>query len=565
MSDKPLRAVLYGRCSSQKQADRDLSVPAQLEHCRAHAKRKGWVVVGEYRDDGISGFEDERRPDFRRMLADMVRQPRPFDVIVVWDYSRFSRSLEHSIRASQDVRAAGVQLESTKEQVDDTPAGWLMGTIFRSFNEFQVRKLADDTRRGMRKNAEQGNYNGGVVPIGYRVERGDGKKGGVLVPDPQWAPLVRRIFGMALAGTGSCAIAGELNDEGLRTKQGRRWSKQSVLVVLRNEKYTGTAIWGESQTGKFANDQQPVVRVESAHEALVSKDDFARIQALIESRDPTVLHPRTAAGDYLLSGLLRCETCGAAYIGHGAKKGTHHYYTCRTKMTQGAKACTAKNFNRERAEATVIDAVRDHILKPEHFAELVREVQADLRASASHASDKRAVIVTQLGEINKKLERLYEAVESGTIPYARLADRIEQWSIEREELNRKLTELPREEANPVLAISPEGVAAWVASLREVFARGTTDEQRALLRAWVRRVTADGDKLTIEYTFPMVGVDGDGGPDAGVGLPAPTVLGPTVDESLGAKGWFAPDLKTSKGELPWWRVLPTVVNGSRCWT
>lgn len=75
---RPLRAALYARCSSLKQADRDLSVPAQLDACRQHAARKGWHVVEEHHDDGISGFEDERRPD--RHLRDLaagavLRQP----------------------------------------------------------------------------------------------------------------------------------------------------------------------------------------------------------------------------------------------------------------------------------------------------------------------------------------------------------------------------------------------------------------------------------------------------------------------------------------------------------
>ncbi len=106
--------------------------PAQLDACRRFAERHDWLVVATYHDDGISGFEDERRPAFRRMLADMVTTPRPFDVVVVWDFSRFSRSLEHSLRTMHDLKAAGVSLESTKEQTDDSPAGWLMGAVFRS-------------------------------------------------------------------------------------------------------------------------------------------------------------------------------------------------------------------------------------------------------------------------------------------------------------------------------------------------------------------------------------------------------------------------------------------------
>ncbi len=562
-SMSPLRAVLYGRCSSQKQADRDLSVPAQLEACHKHARARGWVVVGEYRDDGVSGFEDERRPDFRRMLADMVRQPHPFDVIVVWDYSRFSRSMEHSIKVMHDLKAAHVQLESTKEQTDDTPAGWLMGTIFRSFNEFQVRKLADDTRRGMTKNATQGNYNGGTVPVGYRTVRAvSGKQeGACLAPDPEWAPLVRRIFMLALGGTGAAGISELLNDEGARTRAGRRWSKHTVLGVLRNEVYTGIVKWGVKQRGKFANDPQPVIRVEQAHEALISVEDFARVKAGIEMRRPTVVHPRTVSGPYLLSGLLRCGTCGAAYIGHSSKKGTHHYYTCRTKMAQGAKACTARNFNKERAEATVVDAIRDHVLRPDFFADLVRDVQVELRAGAEAAVDQRAILTTQIGEVSRKLEHLYEAVEDGKIPYARLAPRIELQAAELDALNRRIAELPSVESSPVLDIAPEQVSAWVANLRALFDRGNLDEQRALLRAWVWRIRAEGDRLMIEYTFPVVGVD-DGGPngEAQVHHRAPLVFGAAIDENLGAEGWFAGP-KMNEGVLPWWRVLPTVIGGS----
>jgi len=117
---RPLRAVLYARCSSTKQADRDLSVPAQLDACRLHAERQGWLVVGDFHDDGVSGFEDERRPAFSKMLANMVGQPRPFDVIVVWDLSRFSRSLQHSLSFETALLAAGVVLESVTERTDAT-------------------------------------------------------------------------------------------------------------------------------------------------------------------------------------------------------------------------------------------------------------------------------------------------------------------------------------------------------------------------------------------------------------------------------------------------------------
>lgn len=185
----------------------------------------------------------------------------------------------------------------------------------------------------------------------------------------------------------------------------------------------------------------------------------------------------------------------------------------------------------------------------------------ELRGQAAGAMDERAALATQLAEVNRKLDRLYEAVEGGTIPHAQLAPRIAHQSGERDALVARLAALPTTERNPILAITPEEVSAWVANMRAVFDQASIDERRALLRAWIKRITADGEKLTIEYTFPVVGVD-DGGPNgaANVIRRAPVVLGAVVDENLGVQGWFAAP-KMNEGVLPWWRVLPTVKDGS----
>ncbi len=551
------RAVLYARCSSQKQADRDLSVPAQLDCCRQYALRQGWLVVGEYHDDGISGFEDERRPEFRRMFEDMARQPRPFDVIVVWDISRFSRSLEHSLRAADELRAAGVRLESTREHLDDTPSGWLMGTILRGFNEFQVRKLAEDTRRGMRKNALEGGMNGGRIPVGYVAERSEGKKSPRrMVTDPEWAPLVQRIFRMALSGQGACNIAIALNEEGLRTYRGRRWSKQSVLYILRNDVYTGVYTWGARPSTKFGATPPEPVRVEDAHPALVSQEDFARVQAVIELRSPAVTHPKTSAGEYLLTGLLVCGECGAKYIGHGARNNTYHYYTCQTKMKQGASACPgASNFERGKVEAVVLEVLQKRALHPSVFGELIREVQQALRASQREAEGQRQVLQGQLAEVERRLTNLYEAVESGAIPAARLAPRLEQVCQEKEALESRLAELPLPGVEPLLEIGEGEIGDWLQDLQALAERGTTDERRGLLRAWIKRVVAHGDELTVEYTFPLVQVDGPSG-SSGAGRPPLRV-------AVRRRSGQPP--KNKQGETAVTRFLPTVRNGSPCWT
>ena len=534
--------------------------PAQLDACRRFAERHDWLVVATYHDDGISGFEDERRPAFRRMLADMVTTPRPFDVVVVWDFSRFSRSLEHSLRTMHDLKAAGVSLESTKEQTDDSPAGWLMGAVFRSFNEFQVRKLAEDTRRGMHKNAVDGGWNGGQLPMGYRAEVDESERGPRrLTPDPVWAPLVQRIFGMALAGHGVTRIAMTLNDEGLRTPLGRAWAKTTLLYVLRNEVYTGTYTWGARPSGKFRAATAEPLRIEGAHVPLVSKADFARVAAGIEVRRPTVTRARTLNGAYLLTGLLECGSCGNIYVGHGARSGTHHYYTCQTKTKQGAKACPgARNFERARIEGLVVDLLKRGALTPAVFADLVREVRASLRAAQGTADAERPVLTAQVADIDRRLARLYEAVETGHVKLAHLGGRIAGLTKDKEEVLARIAALPAVNADVALDIADDEIEAWVSDLTGVLERGTVDERRTLLRAWVKRVVATGEDIRVEFTFPLVPVAGGlataqtSGNGPGNGGTHRAARAPRR-RGQGEQGGLPPTLGR--------RVLPVVQNGS----
>ena len=409
----------------------------------------------------------------------------------------------------------------------------------------------------MRKNAAEGGWNGGAVPFGYKVERAETGRGpGKLVPDPAQAPLVQRIFAMALSGQGACTVAGTLNDEGLRTARGRRWSKQSVLYILRNEVYTGVYTWGVKASAKFAAEPAEPLRIEDAHEPLVSIEDFARVAAVIAVRRPTVTHPRTSSSDYLLSGLLICGCCGAPYIGHGARNNAYQYYTCQTKQKQGAKACSANNFEQGKVEAVVLDALRDGALHPGVFADLVREVQASLRGSLAESEGERAVLEGQLVELNRRLDNLYEAVENGSIPVARLAPRIEQVSQEKEALDARIAALPEAGSEPLLEIGDEDIEGWVTGLRAVVERGSVDERRGLLRAWVKRVVANGDELTVEYTFPLVSVTG---PAGSTPSGAPSTRRVVNRRPRRKPANLHPELR--KGETALRRFLPTVRCGS----
>ena len=107
---------------------------------------------------------------------------------------------------------------------------------------------------------------------------------------------------------------------------------------------------------------------------------------------------------------------------------------------------------------------------------------------------------------------------------------------------------------PLLSVSATDIRGWVAELRNVVERGTVDEKRALLRAWVKQIVAVGDDLTIEFTFPLVDSTGGGGSEA-----TPTTISAVYNRSRVKVKKLGPKLR--KGELAVRRVLPTVTNGA----
>ena len=264
-------AALYARVSSDRQ-DVDLSVAAQLRALRDYAEKNGYHVAREYVDEAESGRIADR-PQFRKMLDEAAKPEAPFKEILVWKFSRFTRKREHAVAFKAMLRRKGIRVVSITEHADDSPTGKLMEAIIESVDEFYSENLAQEVVRGMREAASRGFWVASSVPYGYRklMVQDGAKKRPTLEPDPATAPVVERIFGMAESGRGILDITRTLNDEGIANPTGRLWSKNGVHIILRNESYTGTLVWGTD-----SKDKAEPVRVEKAFPAIVSKTRFRR-------------------------------------------------------------------------------------------------------------------------------------------------------------------------------------------------------------------------------------------------------------------------------------------------
>jgi len=241
-SVESIPAALYARVSSDRQ-DVDLSVAAQMPALREFAERNGYLVVREYVDEAESGRVADR-PQFRKMLDEAAQADAPFQEILVWKFSRFTRKREHAVAFKSMLRRRGIRVTSITEHADDSPTGKLMEAIIESVDEFYSEYLAQEVKRGMREAASRGFWVSPYVPYRYRrIHVQDGaKKRPRLELDPPKDAVARRIFDMALAGESVLQIAKGLNSEGIPSPRGKKWLKTTIHKMLVNESYTGTLV-----------------------------------------------------------------------------------------------------------------------------------------------------------------------------------------------------------------------------------------------------------------------------------------------------------------------------------
>ena len=492
-------AALYARVSSDRQ-DVDLSVAAQLRALRDYAEKNGYSIAREYVDEAESGRIADR-PQFRRMIDEGGKATAPFEAILVWKFSRFTRKREHAVAFKSMLRRKGIRVVSITEHADDSPTGKLMEAIIESVDEFYSENLAEEVKRGMREAASRGYFLASRAPFGYkRIKVSDGVKDcPTLEIDPDAAPVVKEIFESSRRGNGLAEICKELNGRGI-TNRGRRWQKNVVHYLLTNEAYTGTAVWGVKSKDEKAGDP---VRVENAWPALVSRETFEAVRRGMSERAPARQRPARVGSQYLLSGLLKCGVCGKPYSGQAAKSGKFAYYVCARLLREGAGSCTGRYLNAERVEDYIIEKARERILTEETITELVTLVAEEIDALAGEVNGRLKAIGAELADVESRLENLYQALETRQLPIEALSPRIlslkarqDQLTAAKEEaedqLERRRAELP----------TSKEIKGYVADFRTLFQDGTFPERKALIRNFVQGIEIVEDEAVLTYTIPM---------------------------------------------------------------
>jgi DNA invertase Pin-like site-specific DNA recombinase len=145
------RVAIYARVSTTNHGQ---DVGMQTRELRQFADARGWTVAGEYIDAGVRGAKDSR-PELNRLMADAHK--RRFDVVCVWRFDRFARSVSHLLRALETFKALGIDFVSFSEQMDtSTPAGKMVFTVLGAVAELERSLIVERVRAGLRNARAKG-------------------------------------------------------------------------------------------------------------------------------------------------------------------------------------------------------------------------------------------------------------------------------------------------------------------------------------------------------------------------------------------------------------------------
>ena len=502
-----MRVAIYARVSSERQAEKDLSIPAQIKALKRYALNRQWDIVAEYVDEAESA-RSANRPAFKDMIAAAKSKVKPFDAILVWKLSRFARNREDSVIYKSLLKRQQISVVSMNEQVDESPAGSLLEGIIEVIDEFYSANLSQDTVRGMRENAARGFRNGGSTPFGYR--RTPELHGAViksrLTPDEKEAPIVTRAFDLAFHGQGAREIASSLNGDGLRTRSGKHFGATVINHMLRNEAYVGTLVWNKYSKGLGGREKRAeteIIRVPDCHTALVDRHVFDQVQGMLTSRRPSVKHPMRVSSQYLLSGLAHCARCGSTAVGTNGKSGKFLYYSCNSRVMKGRTACDAPAMNSRKLETFVMDRIKENILTEESLGQLVHLANEEFGVSRHRAEQQLDRLELESKSVERKLARLYTALESGKVDIDDLAPRLKELRAEQRELSQRmdeaLDEMNQTRHEPLDAVA---MGKYVADLQSLLRSASFLECKSFLGSFVRRVEFDRWEVRIEYTMPV---------------------------------------------------------------
>ena len=353
--DERLKVAAYARISSKK-AEQETSLEEQIDYyTRLIVQNQNWEFAGIYYDDGISGTTITQRKGFLTMVENA--RAGLIDIILVKSISRFGRNVTDLLTIVRELRNLGVEIYFEQQKTSSLdPKSTQMITMYAEFAEEEAISVSQNVKWRIEKNMKDGRYH---LPtsqmMGYRYN----EKGEVVIYEPE-ARIIQRIYKLYLDGYGCVQIADFLTKTKTLNRIGQiKWERSTIRNILRNEKFAGDFIFQKtfiesplSHKEVTNGGQRNKYIVENGHPAIINRDDWNKVQEMMDENSRKYKVPSYNNGTYFgekkenpLIGFIICPYCKSNYQYKANRHEgviTNRFLVCNSNRNM--KLCESENY-----------------------------------------------------------------------------------------------------------------------------------------------------------------------------------------------------------------------------
>ena len=519
-----MKLYLYIRLSS---ADKDLKYKTESEsianqrellhqYLKSHNEFSNYEVE-EFIDDGYSGTNDNR-PSFERMIEHLKNGD--CKLVICKDFSRFFRDyVEIGDYLERIFPFLGVRFISVNDNYDSNDyigtTGGLDVVMQSIVYSFYSKDLSQKIKTVMRAKAKKGQFIGSYPPYGYD-KNPDNKNH--LVIDENVAPVVRRIFEMAIDGKVVSEISVALNNEKIETpsqyfakkypdckkfkkgvSKGNCWDSSNVRRILQYKIYTGAIVsqirqWkGIDVVQTTMRDEDDWIVVPNCHEAIVSLDEFNEAQKAIRR----VGKYERSNKDYLLRSLIRCGICGRVMTRNARGKVTT-YYCDKSRFVEDTECPVGERFKESDLEKVILDNFLHFLTLLVDHEKKLKEAVVKTKGSESYLKKSVLKIEKSIKQNSQSKITAYERYSDGIISRNEFIEIREQLAMELEKFNEEKENLEKQLKDLENAVNPE--LKQLTSTAHEFLNAEQVTNQMLLYFIDRVYVYSGMRLEIQYKF-----------------------------------------------------------------
>nr|WP_205610207.1 recombinase family protein [Clostridium sporogenes] len=392
------KVAAYARVSTDY--DEQLSsYEAQVDYYTKHIKsNSNWSFVEVYTDEGISATSTKKRNGFNRMISDALKGK--IDLIITKSVSRFARNTVDTLTTVRKLKGKGVEVYFEKENIYTLDSkGELLITIMSSLAQEESRSISENVTWGQRKRFADGKVS---LPYKHFLGYEKGEDGLPKIVEKE-ARIVRKIYKLFLEGKTPSAIARQLTENKIPTPAGKEiWQPSTVMSILKNEKYKGSAILQKSFTVDFLTKKKkinqgevPKYYVQNSHPAIISTEVYDLVQQEIKKRKK-VKGYKTSGNCF--SGKIVCGECGSFYgskVWHSNSKYRRVIWQCNSKFKNDEK-CSTTHLYEDKIKQAFVEA----------FNSLIENKEEILQGY-----DEIIQVVTDTSRLDKESNKLKSEIE----------------------------------------------------------------------------------------------------------------------------------------------------------